>query len=78
MYKCSQGHGVILECPAWGRRLDSVILVGPFQLGMFYDSMNYKNQVNRICSRNRTGPVNLFYMYTHKTIVIISRTLLIM
>jgi len=29
------------ECndPVWGRELDLTILMGPFQLGMFYDSV---------------------------------------
>jgi len=30
----------LLGCPAWGLQLDSIVLMGPFQLGIFYDSVN--------------------------------------
>jgi len=29
----------ILDGPVWGQELDSMILMGPFQLGIFYGSM---------------------------------------
>ena len=35
----SQLHSLILCGPVWSQVLDSMILMGPFQLGVFYDSV---------------------------------------
>ena len=42
-----QRHGVNLVCPVQGQELDSMILVGPFQLRTFYDSMKKKHVTKR-------------------------------
>lgn len=42
LYYNFMSHGVILgEGPVQNRELDSIILVGPFQHSIFYDSVNF-------------------------------------
>jgi len=36
--RCSLSYGLVLGSPARSRELDSMILMGPFQLEIFYDS----------------------------------------
>ena len=37
--QCSQTYGLILGCPTCSQELDLLILMGPFQLRIFYDPM---------------------------------------
>jgi len=50
-------HLDVLGAPVWSQVLDSVILVGPFQLSIFYDSVRfYKHTYVKNTSRSHIAP----------------------
>jgi len=38
-----------LRGPVWSQELDSVVLMGPFQLGIFYDSTEIQYERSKVC-----------------------------
>ena len=47
--------GSFLDGSVWSQELDSVILMGPFQLRMFYDSMQLKEKKVKMKAEIKEG-----------------------
>jgi len=57
--QCSSSYGLVLGSPARNRELDSMILLGPFQLEIFCDSM-----INPFCNMTKTEVQNAYLVVT--------------
>lgn len=71
MEQAPQGHNTSLtelkECPVLGQELDSVIIVGPFQLRIVSDSVVNVIQFVPISKNSRQLKINHYYFCPFQT-----------